>query len=133
MIEHTVTHWWNHGIGEIVTALLGSGLTLTGMAGHDPIPWRAFSGDTMTSAGGGEWRLSDRPSGSPPASRSRRSGGNSPRKRVRREAACRRLPKVSMARAEGARVAWRDVPPEVRVAVRRRRGGPAAGAAVARQ
>jgi SAM-dependent methyltransferase len=60
-IEHTVTHWWNHGIGEIVTALLAAGLTLTGLAEHDSIPWRAFSGVTMTSAGGGEWRLSDRP------------------------------------------------------------------------
>jgi hypothetical protein len=56
-IEHTVTHWWNHGIGEIVTALLQAGLTLTGLAEHDTLPWRAFSGGTMVSAGGGEWRL----------------------------------------------------------------------------
>jgi SAM-dependent methyltransferase len=60
-IEHTVTHWWNHGIGEIVSALLEAGLTLTGLAEHDSIPWRAFSGETMTSAGGGEWRLAEMP------------------------------------------------------------------------
>ncbi|HUC21799.1 MAG TPA: class I SAM-dependent methyltransferase [Streptosporangiaceae bacterium] len=60
-IEHTVTHWWNHGLGETVTALLEAGLTLTGLAEHDTVPWRAFSGETMASAGGGEWRLTQRP------------------------------------------------------------------------
>jgi SAM-dependent methyltransferase len=61
VIEHTVTLWWNHGIGEIVTALLEAGLTLTGLTEHDSLPWRAFSGDMMVSAGGGEWRLAERP------------------------------------------------------------------------
>lgn len=60
-IEHTVTHWWNHGIGETVTALLDAGLVLTGLAEHDTVPWRPFSGDTMVSAGGGEWRLAEMP------------------------------------------------------------------------
>jgi SAM-dependent methyltransferase len=60
-IEHTVTHWWNHGIGETVTALLEAGLTLTGLAEHRTVPWRAFSGETMASAGGGEWRLTELP------------------------------------------------------------------------
>jgi SAM-dependent methyltransferase len=60
-IEHTVTHWWNHGIAQTVTALLDAGLTLTGLAEHDTIPWRQFSGETMASAGGGEWRLAERP------------------------------------------------------------------------
>ena len=60
-IEHTVTHWWNHGIGETVTALLEAGLTLTGLAEHDTVPWRPFPGETMVSAGGGEWRLAERP------------------------------------------------------------------------
>jgi SAM-dependent methyltransferase len=58
-IEHTVTHWWNHGLGEIVTALLEAGLTLTGLAEHDTVPWRAFPGELMESAGG-EWRLAER-------------------------------------------------------------------------
>ena len=60
-IEHTVTHWWNHGIGETVTALLDSGLALTGLAEHDSVPWRPFSGETMVSAGGGEFRLAEEP------------------------------------------------------------------------
>jgi SAM-dependent methyltransferase len=60
-IGHTVTHWWNHGIGETVTALLEAGLTLTGLAEHATVPWRAFSGETMVSAGGGEWRLAEMP------------------------------------------------------------------------
>jgi SAM-dependent methyltransferase len=60
-IEHTVTHWWNHGIGETVTALLQAGLTLTGLAEHDTVPWRAFSGETMVSVDGGEWRLAEIP------------------------------------------------------------------------
>ncbi len=61
VIEHTVTHWWNHGIGEVVTALLEAGLTLAGLTEHDSVPWRAFSGDAMVSAGGGEWRLAQQP------------------------------------------------------------------------
>ena len=60
-IEHTVTHWWNHGIGETVTALLDAGLTLTGLVEHETVPWRPFSGATMVRAGGGEWRLAEMP------------------------------------------------------------------------
>jgi SAM-dependent methyltransferase len=60
-IEHTVTHWWNHGIGETVTALLDAGLVLTGLVEHDSVPWRPLSGETMVSAGGGEWRLAEMP------------------------------------------------------------------------
>jgi SAM-dependent methyltransferase len=60
-IEHTVTHWWNHGIGETVTALLDAGQVLTGLVEHDSVPWRPFSGETMVSAGGGEWRLAEMP------------------------------------------------------------------------
>ena len=60
-IDHTVTHWWNHGIGETVTALLEAGLTLTGLIEHTTVPWRAFPGETMESAGGGEWRLAEMP------------------------------------------------------------------------
>jgi SAM-dependent methyltransferase len=59
VIEHTVTHEWSHGIGDVVTALLGAGLTLTGLAEHDSVPWNALPG-LMTEAGG-EWRLTDHP------------------------------------------------------------------------
>jgi SAM-dependent methyltransferase len=60
VIEHTVTHQWNHGLGEIVTALLDAGLMITGLVEHDTVPWLALPGK-MTDAGGGEWRLTDNP------------------------------------------------------------------------
>lgn len=56
----TVTHEWNHGLGEIVTALLDEGMTVTGLAEHDTVPWEALPG-MMVEVGGGEWRLADRP------------------------------------------------------------------------
>jgi SAM-dependent methyltransferase len=55
-----VTHSWNHGLGEIVTALLDHGLTLTMLVEHDSVPWEAFPG-RMDRLDGGEWRLTDRP------------------------------------------------------------------------
>jgi SAM-dependent methyltransferase len=58
--EHNVTHEWNHGLGEIVTALLDSGMTLTGLAEHDTVPWNALPGQ-MEQVAINEWRLADRP------------------------------------------------------------------------
>jgi len=58
--EHNVTHSWNHGLGEIVTALLDAGLRLTALAEHDSVPWVALPG-LMEAVPGGEWRLADRP------------------------------------------------------------------------
>ena len=57
---HNVTHQWNHGLGEIVSALLASGLELTGLTEHDSVPWDALPGQ-IERIGGGEWRLADRP------------------------------------------------------------------------
>ena len=57
---HTRSHNWNHGLGEIVTALLEAGMRLTGLVEHDSVPWEALPGQ-MVDAGGGEWRLADRP------------------------------------------------------------------------
>jgi len=54
------THEWNHGLGEIVTALQSEGLQLTGLVEHDSVPWEALPGQ-MTRDERGEWRLSDRP------------------------------------------------------------------------
>lgn len=54
------THEWNHGMGEIVTALFGAGLQITGLVEHDSVPWEALRGQ-MTRDDHGEWRLSDRP------------------------------------------------------------------------
>jgi hypothetical protein len=59
VFEHTVTHEWNHGLGEIVTALLDAGLTVTGLAEHDSVPWNALPG--LMTESDGEWRLADRP------------------------------------------------------------------------
>jgi SAM-dependent methyltransferase len=54
------THEWNHGLGEIVTALQSEGLALTGLVEHDSVPWQALPGQ-MTRDDLGEWRLSERP------------------------------------------------------------------------
>ncbi len=58
--EHSTTHEWNHGLGEIVTALLEQGLQLTGLVEHDSVPWDALPGQ-MEALPDGEWRLRDRP------------------------------------------------------------------------
>ncbi|MGO9780858.1 MAG: class I SAM-dependent methyltransferase [Streptosporangiaceae bacterium] len=58
--QHNLTHSWNHGLGEIITALMDAGLRLTALTEHDSIPWQAFPG-RMEQIGGGEWRLADRP------------------------------------------------------------------------
>jgi SAM-dependent methyltransferase len=60
VFEHNVTYEWNHGLGEIVTALLDEGLQLTGLVEHDSVPWEALPGQ-MEQLPGGEWRLADRP------------------------------------------------------------------------
>ncbi len=57
---HNTTHEWNHGLGEIVTALLECGMTITGLVEHRSVPWEALDG-LMTDLGGGEWQLTDRP------------------------------------------------------------------------
>lgn len=59
VFTHNVTHEWNHGLGEIVTALLDAGMTLSGLTEHDSVPWNALPG-LMTETGG-EWRLTDDP------------------------------------------------------------------------
>ena len=58
---HNTTHEWNRGLGEIVTALLGSGMELTGLAEHDSVPWLALPGQMTRTPDGKEWRLADRP------------------------------------------------------------------------
>ena len=60
VFAHNVTHQWNHGLGEIITALLSAGLTVTGLAEHDSVPWEALPGQ-MEQLGNGEWRLAENP------------------------------------------------------------------------
>jgi SAM-dependent methyltransferase len=60
VFEQNVTHEWNHGLGEIITALLGAGMSLTALVEHDTVPWEALPGQ-MERVDDGEWRLKDRP------------------------------------------------------------------------
>ena len=57
---HNTTHEWNHGLGEIVTALLEAGMAVTGLTEHDTMPWNALPGQ-MSLVANGEWQLTDRP------------------------------------------------------------------------
>ena len=57
---HNLTHEWNHGLGEIVTALLDAGMRLTMLVEHDSVPWEALPGQ-MERTELDEWRLIDRP------------------------------------------------------------------------
>lgn len=56
---HTVSHEWNHGLGEIVTALLDAGLVITGLLEHDTVPWNARPGEMVDTDG--EWRMREHP------------------------------------------------------------------------
>jgi SAM-dependent methyltransferase len=54
-----LTHEWNHGLGEIVSAVLGAGLELTALEEHNTVPWEGLPG-RMTEDDG-EWRLTEHP------------------------------------------------------------------------
>lgn len=58
--SNTVTHEWNHGLGEIVTALLDTGMSLTALTEHDSVPWEALP-RRMEKLADKEWRIKDRP------------------------------------------------------------------------
>lgn len=60
VLTQTTTHEWNHGMGEIVTALLAHGLTLAQLIEHDSVPFDALPGK-MQAVANGEWQLIDRP------------------------------------------------------------------------
>jgi len=57
--EHNRTASWNHGIGEILTAVLDGGLSVTQFIEHRSVPWEALPGQ-MTRDEQGEWWLADR-------------------------------------------------------------------------
>jgi SAM-dependent methyltransferase len=51
---------FNHGLGQIVTALIGAGMELTSLEEHDSAPWNPF--DTAAEEiAGGEYRLREHP------------------------------------------------------------------------
>lgn len=51
---------FNHGLAEIITALLDEGLTLAAIEEHDSVPWNHFA-EAMEDVGGNEYRLRERP------------------------------------------------------------------------
>ena len=60
-LTSTRTYEWNHGLGEIVTALLDRGLRLDALVEHDSVPWEALPG-RMTERPDGEFALTEQPS-----------------------------------------------------------------------
>jgi SAM-dependent methyltransferase len=58
--QHSLTHEWNHGLGEIVTAVLEAGLVLTGLEEHQSVPWEALPG-RMRKLDNKEWQLTEKP------------------------------------------------------------------------
>ena len=52
---------FNHGLGEIFTALLSAGMEIVAFDEHDTVPWPALD-DQMEEVAPGEFRLIDRPS-----------------------------------------------------------------------
>jgi SAM-dependent methyltransferase len=60
VFQHTRSASWNHGLGEIVTALLSAGLQLTMLIEHDSVPWVALP-NRMDALPDGEHRLSEKP------------------------------------------------------------------------
>jgi len=57
---HNTTHSWNHGLGEIVGALLQVGMELTSLEEHRSVPWEALPGQ-MVRDEHEEWHLRERP------------------------------------------------------------------------
>lgn len=47
---------FNHGLAEVITAVMDAGLTLTAIEEHDTVPWNPL-GDAMVDVGGQEHRL----------------------------------------------------------------------------
>ena len=60
-LAHTVTYQWNWSIGEVVTALLDSGLQIDVLTEHTTVPWNALDGLMHEVPPLGEWELIDHP------------------------------------------------------------------------
>ncbi len=58
-LRNATTHSWNHGLGEIVTAVLEHGLRLTQLVEHDSVPWNPMPSQMVQR--GEEWVLAERP------------------------------------------------------------------------
>ena len=60
-LEHSISHSWNHGLGEIISAVLAAGLQLTGLVEHRSLPWNALAEGAMVCDSRGEFRLREGP------------------------------------------------------------------------
>jgi hypothetical protein len=56
---HNESRSWNHGLGEIVAAVLDAGLELTMLVEHDSAPNETLPGRMYRDDG--EWRLTEHP------------------------------------------------------------------------
>ena len=56
-LAEPVSYEWNHGLGEIVQAVLDAGLTLTRLVEHEELDWPAYP--WMVETGRAHWRLPD--------------------------------------------------------------------------
>lgn len=57
LTRSTEVYEWAHGLGEVVTALVGAGLRITSLRESDEIPWPRWP--EMVPTGTGFWRLPD--------------------------------------------------------------------------
>ncbi|KAF7187139.1 Methyltransferase phqN [Pseudocercospora fuligena] len=57
VFENTKTMEWNHGMGEIIQAVLDVGLKITGLVEHKSVPWKALSAPMAATGPCGEWEL----------------------------------------------------------------------------
>ncbi|MGD9701718.1 MAG: class I SAM-dependent methyltransferase [Acidimicrobiia bacterium] len=62
LLAHPTIWSWNHGIGEILTAVADAGLVLTAFEEHDTLPWNPLADEFEAVPPFGEFRLVDRPS-----------------------------------------------------------------------
>jgi hypothetical protein len=60
VFTHNTAASWNHGLGEVITALHHNGMQLEELVEHDSVPWDALPGQ-MVVDDRGEWRLIDQP------------------------------------------------------------------------
>ena len=51
---------FNHGLAEVITALMNAGMSLTAIEEHDSVSWNPLD-DAMEEVGGGEYRLREAP------------------------------------------------------------------------
>jgi SAM-dependent methyltransferase len=58
--EKNTVRVWNHGLGQIASAVLARGMRLTGLVEHDSVPWDALPGH-MERVADTEYRLASRP------------------------------------------------------------------------